>query len=47
MESLGDKRQDDRNGDQDDDDPFQDFHSPTDHLIGNLLVDTFESFEFS
>ncbi len=42
-----DERQDDRDRDQDDDDPLEDLHPPADHLIGDLLVDTFESFKLT
>ena len=42
-----DEWQDDRDGNQDDDDPFEDLHTPADHLIRDLLVDTFESFKLT
>src|SRR5206468_4325568 len=42
-----DERQDDRNGNQDDDDPLEDLHTPADHLIRDLLVDAFERFKLT
>src|SRR5262249_7327056 len=42
-----DEGKDDRDGNQHDDDPLEDFHTPADHLIRNLLVDTFKSFKLT
>ena len=42
-----DKLKPDRQGDENDDDPFQYLHAPIARLVGNLLVNALEGFEFA
>src|SRR5437667_2953668 len=47
MKPWRDERKDDGDNEQHDDDPLEDLHAPADQLIGDLLIDALQRFEFS